>query len=433
MLEDGSARHHAPRRFARRRRRKRASDNQRRQRVDPALLHWNREAVLPEIAAAPDLWATIEPLPYAQQLDAVRSEPRFHTWGFAVHCVRWSAALVSTAPGEARRAANLALAAIDELDPAYDEDWICDLSALALAHLADARREMRELAAAGEAIDRALRRWADGTGSIPVEAEILFREALLRRDEKHLAEAAALLTRVHAIHSQPDATEDTAPDPHAAGVALLHRAWCHHHLACPGDALEGLDRAAALLDPSHDAGLGVALHSGRTWCLLRLGQLDEAAVAAGVATELACALGDRGAEVRLRLVRLRIPGEHLPAEETLRGAAQELLDLGLELDAALVFLDLADHLLRGAQLDQVPPLADEVLPVFCSPEIGREEFAVLLLFQQACVGVHEGKLTPELLHELACLLERRRRPSLAWWSARGVVLGEAAPSYRVVP
>lgn len=170
--------------------------------ADRALLHWDVATVLPEAEAAPGLWAAIEALPYEEQMRRVRTEARFHTWGFALHCVRRSAALVGSAPEEARRAANLGVAATDELDPSYDEDWICDLAALGYAHLADARREMRELAAAGEAIERAWRRWGDGTEDRAVEAEILLREALLRRDEGRLGEAVGLLGRVQAIRSR---------------------------------------------------------------------------------------------------------------------------------------------------------------------------------------------------------------------------------------
>jgi hypothetical protein len=59
-------------------------------------------------------------------------------------------------------------------------------------------------------------------------------------------------------------------------------------------------------------------------------------------------------------------------------------------------------------------LANQILPVFSSREVHREAMAALLLYQQAS---WEDRLVPPLLVQLAALLERERRPSLACWAA----------------
>jgi tetratricopeptide (TPR) repeat protein len=391
------------------------------------LWHWNLAAVMAEADAAPALWALLEEMPYRRQLEMVRSEARFHTWGFALHCLRRSAAgavgTVCTAaqPKQAAEAANLALAAADALDASYDEEWIEDLAALALAHLAAARREMGEMAGANDAIDQAWQRWAGGTEGPAVEARILAAEALVRRDEGRLEEAGELLGRVHAITTEPDATEATSYDPHLGGVALLHSAWCLYHLGRTEEAAAALDRAEGLLDPGREPSLALALRCGRARCLVRLGFMEEAAAGVGAAIELARAAGDRAAELRMRVAQARLTGEPAAAEARLRGAAQGFLEMDLGVDAALAFLELADVLVRAGDPAPIPALAAEVLPAWSSPEIQRQENAALLLFQQAC---ETGRLTSELVRQLAAVLERSRRPSLAWWSAWGTVLGK---------
>ena len=394
------------------------------------LCHWNLAAVMAEADAAPALWALLEEMPYRRLREVVGWEAWFHTWGFALHCLRCSAAATvgtvgaactAARPTKAAEAANLALAAADALDASYDEEWIEDLAALALAHLAAARREMGEMAGANDAIDQAWQRWAGGTEGPAVEARILAAEALVRRDEGRLEEAGALLGRVHAITTEPDATEATSYDPHLGGVALLHSAWCLYHLGRTEEAATALDRAEGLLDPGREPSLALALRCGRARCLVRLGLGMAAWAGVGAAIDLATAAGDRAAELRMRVAQARLTGERAVAEATLRGAAAGFLELDLGVDAALAFLELADVLVRAGDPAPIPALAAEVMPAWSSPEIQRQENAALLLFQQAC---ETGRLTSELVRQLAAVLERSRRPSLAWWSAWGTVLGK---------
>jgi tetratricopeptide (TPR) repeat protein len=383
------------------------------------LRHWNLAAVLVEAERAPGLWSQIAALPYQRQMAAVRSEPSYQTWGFAVWLLRLGASSASAQPKCAAQLANLGLAVADALDPAYDQDWIEDLAASALACLGNARREMGELAAANDAFDQARERRAAGTEGPSIEAEVLALEALLRRDERRLEDAVGLLGRVHAICTERDDTEEDAYDPHLGGAALVHQAWCLYHLSRRDEALAALDRAESLLDADRDASLHLALVSGRVWCLLGLGRRDAAAARLGEALDRAAEVGDRPAQLRLSLVEARLSAERAPAERILRTAAEGFLQGELGLDAALAFMDLATLLLGDPE--EVRRLGNEVLPVWSSPEIQREENMALVLFQQAC---EERKLTADLVRQLARFLERNRRPSLVWWSAWGTVLNE---------
>jgi hypothetical protein len=141
------------------------------------LRHWNLASVLHEAEEAPGIWNRIASSSYQRQLAAVRAEPIYQTWGFALFVLRQSGGGAAAQPERAAQLANLGLAVADTLDPAYDQDWIEDLAALALACLGNARREMGELVAANDAFDLARERRAAGTESPAVEAEIHALEA----------------------------------------------------------------------------------------------------------------------------------------------------------------------------------------------------------------------------------------------------------------
>lgn len=299
-------------------------------------------------------------------------------------------------------------------------------SAHELLHLGNGRRELGDMAGAAEALADARRQWAEGTRPSTLEAEILTAEALLCRDQRRLRAALPLLDRAAGILIGDYHTEHVR-DRHGTGVVLLHHAWCLHHLGRHKGALAFLDLAAIHLDPGRDVGLRLALQAGRTWCLLQLGQegdLEDAAVAAVVATELARVLGDRTAELRLVPARVRIPAERMPAGRTLRSAARELQDMKLWRDAALVLLDLADHLLGEGRprLDKLTAVTAEVLALTKHPDFGLEGTAASGALHAAC---RDGRLTREEVRRVASLFERQRRPSLDWWSSRGTVLEEA--------
>jgi hypothetical protein len=75
--------------------------------------------------------------------------------------------------------------------------------------------------------------------------------------------------------------------------------------------------------------------------------------------------------------------------------------------------------LRTGDLDAIPGLAAEMVPVRLLLEAQRHERLALLLFEQSCEA---GRLTMDLVRQIASLLEGLRRPGLEWWSAWGTRL-----------
>jgi hypothetical protein len=392
-------------------------------RLSREMLHADYEVMLPEAREAPALWQDLAALSYPEQLAAIETEERFQTWGLCRLLQCRSAEIARDDAAGAARLANLALRIPPHLgEPRYDEDFVRDLLALSHCHVGNAWRELGELHAAADAFDLAATLRRAGTGYLTFEADTLVLAALLRRDQRRVGEAVALLDRVEAIYAAAGdgpvkVTEPELYDRQRHGEARVHRAWCLYHLE-----QEQVEAAAAALEAAlerlvskRQAPLVLAARSGLLWCSLTLGRPDVEARLT-TALQLADRVGDEADRLRLRRAEARVDlaaGGRAVAEPALRTTAQRFLDLELGFDAALAYLDLAAIHVGAGEVAALHQLADEILPVFSYREVHREAMAALLLFQHAC---WEKRLVPGLLVQLAALLERERRPSLAWWS-----------------
>jgi hypothetical protein len=390
--------------------------------------HWDYAVALAEGPQAPALWRRLEPLSHADRLAAVESDPAFHSWGLCRLLLALAAVAAAEPPATAARLAALAVAVANRLDDAYHPSWVRDLRALAFARLGDARRAMGELMSAGHALESARSLLQAGTGDPALEAELLILEALLRRDQRRLAEATLLLDRAYTIDASAARrrTDSVAADPQRAARILAHRAWCLHHLGQPGPAAALLAEAERLADPERSPALLLAVRLGRVWTAIALADLAQAETRLPAADQLAARLADRPAHFRLRraeaaLASASAPRQRGPAEQSLLDAVSGFLSMDLGCDAALAFLDLAVLYHEHGAGDPLRLLAAEVLPVFSAPDLERDAFEALLRFQDACAA---DRLTADLARQLAARIEDTRAPSLACWSAPATVLAK---------
>jgi len=262
--------------------------------------------------------------------------------------------------------------------------------------------------------------------------------SFLHRDLRRLPEALALLDRAWAVYHGDGPEPPDAAEPHLAARVRAHQAWCRHHSGQPEAAIAQLEEAALLLELERDPWLGFAVHHGQVCVAIVLGQFEAAQRLLPMSLELADRHGNDLDRLRLRRAAARVDralGERGRAEQALRDAARSLLEHAAGLDAALTFLDLADLYLEQGEQAAVKALGNEVLPVF-SPGFRGDDLSIsgvsaMLLFQQAC---WTDRLTPGLLRALSCLLETRRRPSLACWSTWGTDwFGESNPEAALEP
>ena len=396
-------------------------------RITSEFGHWNHTYALTESAAAPEVWRRLEALTFPEQLAAVVGDETYQTWGLCRLLQRLSGEAAARRPPEPKRAADLANLAVEvscRLESTYDVDWIQDLQARSYARLGEARRLLGELHGGDDAFQLARQCLLAGTGYPSVEAEVAALEALLRRDQLRLVTAAVLFSRVHRLRIDPEWTiaDPDAANPHLAGCALLHRAWCVYHLG-QAEAAAGLMRQAAeLIDETLEPRMGLALRHGRVWAAIALGNFEAAETLLAPAAVLAAQIGDDGVRLRLQRAAARIAagaGETRAAKRTLREAASGAAAIDQGIDSALALIDLAILCLRTDDRQGLAPLAAELLSAFQSHEVRRGEMAALLLLQQA---IEQDRLTIELAEELAAMLERHRAPSVDWWSGWGAVL-----------
>jgi hypothetical protein len=134
-------------------------------------------------------------LPREQQAEAVRSDPRFRTWGICESLLLQSAD-PQIAPAEEERLALLALQAAAVVRDLQAWAWGCVSRARLRADVLDgpdgAERALTEAAA----------HLAHGTGDLLVEARLLEREAMLRQRQGHPREAAALLRQAESRYRE---------------------------------------------------------------------------------------------------------------------------------------------------------------------------------------------------------------------------------------
>src|SRR5579864_593322 len=349
-------------------------------------------------------------------------------------------------PAAAVRAADLAVAVAEELDPVACGATVArGLRVRAWAHLAQARRLGDDLdgaewaLAVAEALASGLgRRAANAQRTVPLEpaewAELLVFKAGLFADRGDLQGADRLLARATELFH-------AGAEPRRAGRTLLQEGLIRAELGDRERAAELLRAGVDLLDPAAEPAL-VAANLYRLATLLR-GIAMEAATAAVAApaapgppatpapaasTPQACGiealqlverarvlyreLGDSAAEAYLSRLQGQIEaalGKLEDAAATLRAATAALALQGLGREAALAQVELALVLLRLGRAAEIHRLGLDLRPVKQARDKSWPWAAALLVFQVTAYDpahlAHPG--ARELLGELARFLAPR--------------------------
>jgi ATP/maltotriose-dependent transcriptional regulator MalT len=162
-----------------------------------------QEALDRERAEAPALCARLLALPPDQQLAALRTDPRLHTWGVCEVLLERSLAAAESDAAESGRVASLVLAAAAHLDEAlHVAPVVQDLEARAWALAGESKLQAGDLPGAEEALKEAAVRLGHGTGDLLVEARLLEFEAAVRRQQGRTGEAAALLKQAESRYRE---------------------------------------------------------------------------------------------------------------------------------------------------------------------------------------------------------------------------------------
>jgi tetratricopeptide (TPR) repeat protein len=350
---------------------------------------------------APDLFANLKDLPFDEQLSLVADDENFQTWGLCQLLLKES---LDSAFEDASRAVNFAELGIkvsQNLDDAYDPNWVLDLRARAYAHLGNAQKVLGELRSAETAFREAESLLARSmTGNDLIGAEVMQLKSSLRRAQRRLDDAMDLVERALSVYQEQG-------DRQGMGVSLLKRAKILEERGQIEEAIASLREALGIADPF--SRLGLYVRQNLALCLTLAGHHEDAR------QFLLEIHGDFERSGRpLDLLRLQWTegkidlglGRAREAEAAFQRVQAEFLARGMGYDAALVSLDLAVLYAQEHRTEDLKRLSAEILQVFESRDVHREAVAALILFRSAC---EEDRLTAELASQIATILQRERR------------------------
>jgi tetratricopeptide (TPR) repeat protein len=340
-----------------------------------------REAeVARERSQARELFDELMRHPPARQQMMVANSARFRSRTLCEHLLEKAHEAGFRDPARSTALARLGVAVADALaEHEENEEGLQGLRARAWAQLGNALRISSDIAAADEAFATATELLDPARVSPHETARVLDLEASLRKDQRRFAEATRLMDRVIAIYRKLGQRN------------LLGRSLQQKSLIC-GDAGDSdgeialLRRALELLNPEEDPRIYLAARHNLISALCDSGRPREAFAMLFHTRPLYLKQADRLNLLRLRWLEGAVARGLQRFEQAVvafREVREAFLDLGLDYDAALASLDLAEVYASQGRNADVRRLADEMLEVFRSRNIHREALSALSFLQGA--------------------------------------------------
>ncbi|HKV09800.1 MAG TPA: helix-turn-helix transcriptional regulator [Thermoanaerobaculia bacterium] len=348
---------------------------------------------------AGELWEELRRLPARDRMARVEAKPRFQTWALCERLCAESASAAGDHAGRALELAELALR-VATLIPGL-EAWRSRVQGYAWAFVGNARRVGSRLDAAEEAFERARELWqAGGNAEAGVldETRVLDLEASLRRDQRRLPEALALLDRALEVSVGDDAAERI----------LLKKASTQEQMGNHEAAIATLQAAALLVDEEREPRRLFALRFNLAVNLEHLDRHAEAEALLPEVRDLAVRMGNALDLVRVVWLEGRVAagsGRREDAVLAFEQAQRDFTAREIAYDAALVSLDLAILHLEDGRTREVRSLARQMMWIFTSQKIHREALAALRLF---CEAAEREQATVALARRVAEYLEKAR-------------------------
>jgi transcriptional regulator with XRE-family HTH domain/tetratricopeptide (TPR) repeat protein len=302
---------------------------------------------------------------------------RFRNWAL---CETLCAESTKAAARDHSRALELAELALQiaECLPG-EEAWRYRLQGYAWAHVGNAARVANDFAGADLAFEKSDFLWQAGASADPELLEpsrILELKASLRRDERRLAEAIALLDSALAVRQNPE----------AAGRILIMKALTLEKLGEYEVALDALRQASPWIEGEGSPRLRFSLKFNLLVNLCHTGRFAEGASIMDDVRGWAAGTGNDLDILRVRWLEGRVMAglgrreEAIAALEAVRAA---FTSRTMAFDAALASLEVAMLLLEDGRTREVKALAEEMFWIFNGQGVGREALAAFKLFSEA--------------------------------------------------
>jgi tetratricopeptide (TPR) repeat protein len=344
---------------------------------------------------AVELFRRLEGLPQVARLAMVEIAEECRNWAL---CERVCEASVREASRNVERAAAWAQLARHIAERVRGpEEWRNRLRGYAAAHVANVLRVSGDLGSADIALEEAKRLWQAGSDSAAVldPGRLPDLEASLRRNQRRLPEALALLDEAAAVGRRPER-------------ALLQKGYTLEVMGEYERAVETLLRAAPLVIQQGDSRLESILSGNLALNYCHLGRFEEAALLANRVRAAAIETGDEIEALRMTWTQGRIAaglGRTEEARSLLAQARREFSARRMDYDVALALLEESALLLDEGRTVEIKALARELAAVFDSKGVHREALAALRLFQEAAEQEHA---TAELARRVLDYLFRAR-------------------------
>lgn len=349
-------------------------------------------------------------LPHLERLPRIRrSRSHFRGAALADFLLRESWRSIPKNPGEAYHLAELAQAVALH---SKGSPRVADLSALATAHMANARKVEGELKDADElfTFTRYLMTH-EGVTDSEVCAEIDWLEGALRKEQRRFTSSEDLLTRAVMLYKLVGA------EGKVTGVLMTLSAM-YYHQGAHEQAVETVQAALGKLSPDRDYRLYLSGRYNLALYLAEAGKYDDAESILVAEAESFERYDDGWTQLRQSWLEGKIAagrGQVELAEECFVKTRDGFIARGIGYDAALVSLDLALLYLKDGRTADVKRLAEEMLPIFEAQDVHREAVSALILFQDAA---RREAVTVASVRKLANYLrDARTDPSLRFEKA----------------
>jgi transcriptional regulator with XRE-family HTH domain len=347
---------------------------------------------------APALWARLQGYPDEARRALVREAAEFQDAGLCELLCEESLRAAGDSAEAALRLAELAVLAAERVPGT--PGWRRRCEGYAEFHMANARRVPGNLLAAEESLARAAELWQAGAADDPGllnEARVLHLEASLRRAQRKLPEALALLDRALAADHWGETPS-----------LLLGKAKALEELGDFAAAIALLRQAAPQIDGEGDLVKLFSVHLNLAAYLCHLGRHAEAALGLPEVRALARRLGNQLDGLRVTWLEAKVAAGLGRIAEAVAGFERvraEFEERGFAYDAALATLELAElHASLGRTAD-VKVLARRSAPIFQEQGVHREAQRALELFRRAA---EEERVSVELVRSVLAYLQRAR-------------------------
>jgi transcriptional regulator with XRE-family HTH domain len=356
---------------------------------------------------ASGLWERFRACSQPGQLDLAREAAAFQTPGFVERLCDESRRAAGDSAARARHLACCAVLVAAAVPGS--EGWRSRLEGFGGAHLGNAERVGGDLNAADRTFARAGDLWQAGAADDPGllnAARVLHLEASLRRDQRRLDEAHALLDQALKI----DRWGETPTL--LMGKAKALEELGEHETAIA--LLLGLEsRIDAAREPRDLFVVRAQLVGNRCY----LGRYGEAASGLAELRALAGRLGNALDLLRVDWLEGQVAaglGHTGEAIEALGRVRAAFLAQGNAYDTALVTLELAEVYAAMGRTAEVKALARESAPVFQDQGVHREARRALALF---CRAAEEERASAELVRGVVIYLHRSRHDARVLYEA----------------